>query len=349
MYTYREACRYIDGKWDFKDIEEDTINKIISESRYNLITVNISGGGVALITPNVLLAATDKTIKLKEFIDTYSTTIPELEEDIEIKQSKYFDIDGTTRIGSDYILQHDIPFVISRGGLWEVSNKIARDIHPALNYIGCTILGALDVGLDWKKHSFTYKELANPKNQLPKRFSHNNTILIFGDSIIKVNTILEDIGDSYTYKDCFRKVIADLYIDNIDKIPPSMVGIKETEIYKSIFNDNAKLAKIMTHPSVFFVEYQYEYPLGLVEEFADRGIVAEYSDSLLVCGNKPTICKVIHRRDRYEYPEILAGKSLRHYLDNTEIPLITKDNVLVRRETHIYGLDYPVIKMKAMS
>lgn len=347
MYIHVTSLQYIDGKWAYTDTLAKTINTLVNESRYNLITVTDSLGKLYLLDNNILDVVLDKTQSLGQYLINNSPTIPELSEPVELINSNYEDITDTTVMGLDYVLgDTGVPFVISAEGIRRVDIKLVKSIHPKLATLGEFTLGKLVVDLPWTRHTFMPMDFVSSSFRLRKKFKLNNTLLVFGDSLIKANRIFKDDGDGYSLRTGYEKWLVDLYMENITKIPPSSIGQSDHRMYKATIVELSTLIRLFTHQNVFFVEYDYEYPLGdEVITTQDENIDMYYS-GLVMFNNKPTTGKVVHRNHEFMLRKVVTTKNLETFNDNPTIQLSAADVVTVVGDGYIYNLDYPKVQRK---
>ena len=346
MYVYREGCIYTEGKWSFADIEELTITEALDKSRYLIVTANITGGGIAVIEPTVFFKIINKSQTVGYFVQHYTEKLPELVGDLEVRRSKYHDLVDVERIGNDYLLRENHPFVLHSTGIWQTNNRLVSGIDVSVAASYDPVVGVFDVGLPFVKRHLRKEDITRKHGHLPKVFNLNNTLMVFGNSIVKIDSLLHDIGDEYVYTYVLREVITNLFMDNLDRIPPVMVGLDPLHLDRTAFNNDNTLAEILAHPSVYFIEYQYKYPLGLDTTTSGGGIIAEYTDELVMLNNKPTTLKVLHTVDRFTIPATVAEVNQRYYNTNPYNDVLSGDSLLTEVQGTLYTLDYPYFTVK---
>lgn len=347
MFQFINAFQYIDGMWVSNDsILTKTIKELVEESRYNLITLRDKLNRRFLLDNSVLDIANAKTRTLGQFIGTNIEGLKAMGGDVELASSRYEDIHDATLIGVDYILKEEYPFVISKAGLFRQTGMILRGLHTRLAQLGDFSLGYLKVDLPYTTHTYEVDELTSSRLKLPKKFKLNNTLLVVGDSLIKANRIFRDDGDGFRFRDGYRKFIVDLYIDNLVKIPPAILGLSPSSIQKDELTSPEILKKLFSHPNVFFIEYTSDYPLGDGEMAVVNEFIDDYYPDLVMANNKPTNGKVIHIMNRFIVRDVIAPKNLQTYNDNKRIRLAVADEVMAIQPPTLYFVDYPIVNLK---
>lgn len=347
MYQLVGALRYINGSWkEDEDILTKTIETIIDETRFNLITLT-TDGKYYLMDNDFLNTLVKRTQTLGNYLNNNAETLPELTEPVSVGNIGYSDIEGIERIGADYILPKAVPFVISSHGITSADSSIVVGLHNKLIGLGDFNIGTLDTDIPMKKVRLSNSDFSSNGFKLRKKFDLNRTLLIFGDSFIKANRVFKDNGDGYSLADGYRVWLINMYIDNLQKIPPISIGLNQANIYKEQLASREILINLFTHSNVFFVEFDYDYPIGdeyieIINEYID-----DYYDGTVMCNSKPTTNKIIHRHNLgYSVKDIVGKENMQLYNDNHTIRLAAEDMVTSIIKPTLLLLDYPQVTRK---
>lgn len=348
MYSFINALRYINSEWIFDDVSMKTIGDVLEESRFNYITiVENSTNKYYLLNNDILRSTGDLTLGMTRLLLAGISGLIELKEPVDLLSTSYQDISKPLKIGYDYIITEDVPFVISRMGIHKPANKVLKGIHANLTNLGSYDMGYFKVDLPYKTHTLTVNDF-NLDNgfKLAKRFNLDTTLLIIGDTLIKVSNLFVDDGSSYRLAPGYVQWFKDLYLNNVNKIQPNTVGLNPVSIRKDVLTDHTTIVKVLTHFNVFLVEYTSDYPLGEYRYKVVNEAIDDYYDDLIVFNNKPSVDKVLHLKNRYmvrKQPRVVYD---RNHDDNGFIEVISTGNKVELIDGELFGLDYPSIQYK---
>ncbi|AFI55342.1 secretion pathway protein [Halocynthia phage JM-2012] len=347
MYQIVSALRYLDGKWVYdEDANVKTIATLIEETRFNLITL-ISNGKYYLLDNSFLNTLVNRSQSLGNYLANSGVTLPEIEEPVDLESIGLRDCSGIERSGNDYIFKEPHPFVVGANGINKVTSSIVAGLHTKLLVLEDFILGYLDTELIQNTVKFSISDFNSTVFKLPKKFKLNNTLMVFGDSLIKANSVLYDDGESYRLTQGYAKWLVDLYIDNLTRIPPTNLGLNPKGMSKDELLSLSNLKKLFTHNNVYFVELENDYPIGSESIEVINEYIDDYYDGIVMYGTKPTTKKIIHRRNLgYGVQDIVGTGNLQTFNDNPTITMAAEDRVMKTYSPTVMLMDYPIVKRK---